>query len=218
MSQKTTELVACPFCGHKQKMTLWAVVNGEVNTKTKKKIIDGKLFEYQCENCGNTHVVSYPTLYEDDSKNAMVYFAGNMEHWIEANQIVDKRRSVVEAKYDYAIRIADSINEFIEKVSLIDHDLDDRIIEIIKAVLLEKISSNVRGAQVDEIRCSVMKDGSLELTFLGIKPGSVVIAKDFYGYVKNKCSSMLNRQDPNPVIVDLDWAIEFLAKNHFVIE
>jgi hypothetical protein len=148
----------------------------------------------------------------------MIYFAGRMEHWVEANQIVNKRRATVDAKHDYAIRISDSLNEFREKVCLINSGLDDRIVEIIKAVLIEKIGSTVKSLKVDEIRCMVRSDGCLEFDLLGKKSGAMVVAKDFYGYVSEKCMPMIERQDPNPIVVDLDWAIEFLSRNHFIVE
>jgi hypothetical protein len=218
MNQKTTEMIACPFCGHEQKMTLWAVIRGDVNTRIKKRIIDGNFFDFKCEHCGEVHTVTYPTLYEDDTHHSMVYLAGSLEHQVEAQQIIAKRRLVVDEKYDYAIRIAESANEFREKVGLISSGLDDRFIEIIKVVLLEKVRSTNKNADIHEVRCFALKDGNLEFSFLGKKDSSLIVKGDFYDYISQKCEEMLKHQDPNPLTVDLSWAVEFLDRNHFVID
>lgn len=216
MSYKKVETITCFACGSKRKATLWAIVNSLENTKIKKKVVDGTIFEYKCPTCGEINFITYPMLYEDDANKFMVYYAGSLLEIAEAQQIIDKRRSNIKSSDDNIIRIVNSPNALSEKVRLLEENIDDRVIEIMKVILLDNVSKKKLAEHVDEVLCSIRPDGDFDFDFLGERPGSLLVKRDFYKYVEDKCKKFFKNQDENPTEVNIDWAIEFIEKYHFV--
>lgn len=214
-THKTIDIITCPHCGHEQKMTVWGVIDGEVNTKTKSKIINGTFFDQKCKNCGETFAVAYPTLFEDDVHHAMIYYTQTHEQEITAENAIAGRRSVVEAKHDYSIRLTKTPQRFREKIRILDCCLDDRIIEIMKVALLEKLNEDGVFGHVDEVLCWCGDDGNFELEIFGDRHCIAGVKREFYDYLVMKCKASLDRQDPNPIIVDLTWAVDFMIANNF---
>lgn len=215
-AHKNTDTAICPHCGQHQTVTVWAIVNGDVNTKTRSKIVNGNFFNYTCKNCGETFSVLYPTLYEDDTNRTMIYYAQSQMQESVAIQTVMQRRESVKAEDDYAIRVTNAPEKWREKVGLAVNGFDDRLIEIMKVALLEKLNNDGSLGNVEEAMCWYDKDdGNFELEIFGDHHCIVGVRGDFYGYIKNMCIATLNRKEPNPMIVDLSWAIDFLDDNHF---
>jgi hypothetical protein len=197
-------------------MTVWAVVDGEVNIRTKNKIINGTFFDQTCKKCGKTFALTYPVLFEDDSHYAMVYYAQTQSQEIDAVRAIDSRRELFEAANDYSIRITRSPQRFQEKVRILDCCMDDRIVEIMKIALLEKLSGEDTFGHVDEVLCWCDDNGGdFQLEIFSDSHFIVSIRRDFYDYLKSKCQATLDRKEPNPTIVDMTWALEFLEDNNF---
>lgn len=215
-AHKDTDLATCPHCGHEQTVTVWAIVNGDINTRTKSKIINGSFFDYVCKHCGETFTVLYPTLYEDDTNHIMIYCANTPMQESIAIQTVLQRRDSVKEEEDYRIRVTSAPEKWREKVSLAAHGFDDRLVEIMKVALLEKLNNDGSLGNVEDVMCWYDKeDANFELEIFGDRHCLVGVRGDFYKYIKDKCESTLNRKEPNPIIVDIPWAIDFLEDNHF---
>lgn len=213
---KTTDVAICPKCGNKQKMTVWAVVDGSVNTKTKYKIINGNFFDQKCKKCGETFAVIYPTLYEDGAIRTMIYYAQTPMQESVAIQTVLQRRDSVKRETDYSIRVTTAPEKWREKVCIADNGFDDRLVEIMKIAILEKLNGDGALGHIDDALCWYNKaNGSFELEIFGDHHCVVGIRKDFYYQLESKCKATLNRKEPNPIIVDLSWALNFLDENNF---
>lgn len=215
-AHKTNDTAICPHCGHKQNMVVWAVIHGDTNTKTKQKIIDGTFFNQICKECGKSFSVIYPTLYEDDENHTMIYYAQTSMQESVAIQTILQRREAVSEERDYSIRVTSNPDRWREKVNIANCKLDDRIVEIMKIALLEKLNGDGSLGHVDDILCWCHKDEEdFELEIFGDNHCIVGVRKSFYKYLESKCKATLNRVEPNPMIVDMPWALCFLEENHF---
>lgn len=215
-THKANDIAICPHCGHKQNMVVWAVTNGDTNTVTKNKIINGTFFNQTCKECGESFTVLYPTLYEDDTSHSMIYYAHTQMQESVAIQTVLQRRELVNEENDYAIRVTNTPDKFREKVNIANCGLDDRLIEIMKIALLEKLNNDGSLGHVNEVLCWCdKKDSDFELEIFCDRHCIVGVRKDFYKYLESKCKPTLDRKEPNPTIVDMTWAITFLEENHF---
>ena len=125
-AHKDTDTAICPHCGNHQTVTVWAIVNGDENTRTKSKIINGTFFNQKCKKCGETFTLLYPTLYEDDTNHTMIYYAQSPMQESIAIQTVMQRRDAVKAEEDYAIRVTSAPEKWREKVNLADDRMSRR--------------------------------------------------------------------------------------------
>ena len=215
MSYKTTDTITCPTCGNKQKIIMWSVVDSDVNTRMHQKVLNGTFFEFKCKCCGKISTITYNTLYEDNTNHTMIYYTQTMIGVAEANQVISERRRIVNDRDDYNIRIVTSPNALREKVRIFDQGFDDRIIEVMKALILEELGNKKAAGHVEEILCWVRMDGNFDISVLSEHPGSMMVKRDFYDYVEKKVKRLLDKQYPNPTEVGLDMAFEFLDRNHF---
>ena len=218
MINKVIDTISCPHCGHKQNITIWGVVDASVNTKTKQKILNGTFFEQICKSCGEPHLVSYPMLYEDKANRLMIYHNTTQLGISNAQEAIDSRRKVVAEKDDMRIRIVTSPNYLREKLRIFEMGLDDRIVEVVKALVLEKLCKEKDLGPVEDVLCWVHNNGDMDIDVFAEQTGSVTVNKSFYSYVEGKVKRQLDEQYPNPSEVNLGFAIEFLDRNHFVCE
>lgn len=65
MSIERKEMIICPKCGHEQEFLVWQSLNGDINPEAKQQLIDGTLFHFECEKCGDKSNVDYSMLYHD---------------------------------------------------------------------------------------------------------------------------------------------------------
>lgn len=218
MYKKTNDKITCENCGNEQTAIIWGVVDGNVNTRTKQKIIDGTFFEHRCKSCGEVNFITHPVLYEDTKLDFMVYYVESPLRLAEATAAIIGRRSLVKEEDDTRIRITTTPNAFREKVALLDSGCDDRVVEVMKMSILEVLSRNDKIGHVDEILCYFCGDGTIDIDVIGEKSGSIKVKENFYYYVKNKVEKTLEMTRKNPIEVGLDFAIEFMVENHFICE
>lgn len=189
-------------------------VDGTVNTRTKQRILGGSFFEHKCKCCGETSFIPHSMLYEDPLNNLTVFHTQTILGVADAYRTIDDRDDLNDD--DHQVRIVTSANALREKVRIFDKELDDRIIEIMKALILEELCTKKNLGRVDEILCWVRDgDGNFEIDVLAEHIGSMTVKRDFYYYLENKVKHLLDKQYPNPKEVGIDFAIEFLERNHF---
>ncbi|MCQ2513223.1 MAG: CpXC domain-containing protein [Lachnospiraceae bacterium] len=108
----------------------------------KEKVRSGEAFRWTCPHCGNTANVNYTTLYHQMEGHVMIYLVfGDQEKAIEMMQgfYRDNEGNIVDADEDYRNRVVGTMNEFREKLMILDAGLDDRIIELMKLFILANL-------------------------------------------------------------------------------
>lgn len=216
MSYKSNETIICPHCHASQKGAMWSIVTASESKGMKNKIINGTAFTRKCKECGESFALFYPMLYDDDVNNALIYYTPTVIGELEADEAISERRA--ETVHDpYKIRIVTSADHLREKARIFDVGLDDRIVEIIKIVVLEQLAKKKFAGKVKDVLCWVNGDRSLEMAFFGDKSGTMTVDYPFYQYVEAKCKLILNAKSDNVNNIDLNWAIEFLDKNNFIL-
>jgi len=65
MSHKMNVDLQCPKCRTVSRTEIWLSVDARENPEDKKKLLDGKLNIFQCDNCDHKAVIPHPLLYYD---------------------------------------------------------------------------------------------------------------------------------------------------------
>ncbi len=133
MSKSSSTTIECPKCGNSQSFTIWNSINTDIDPTLKDSLVNRKLQQTDCEVCGHSSVVNYPMLYHDMSHKTLVYHLSGLNvEQLEAEEF--------EHLFDgYEFRTVDNWNGMIEKIKLLDANLDDRAIELFKMVVLGQL-------------------------------------------------------------------------------
>ncbi|WP_455684287.1 CpXC domain-containing protein [Thomasclavelia sp.] len=114
--------VTCVHCLENGKMMLYPIIN-ERDLKVKNSIIKEELFLYRCPHCGHYQRVSYECIYYDDKLNYAIILSHDGDKLLKKSKLEFK---------NYQIRFVKELKELKEKIIIIENNLDDRIIEIMK--------------------------------------------------------------------------------------
>ncbi len=219
MSKYSMEKIACPVCNKKNEIKIWDSINVELNPEAKEGLLNGELFSFHCDKCGNSTNVFYPCLYNDQKHNVMVYLITEdmEENTVKMWELAEKQMeelmipgtvfSIPEIK-NVEKRIVFDIDRLREKALIFDNGLDDKIVEIIKLLHFAKLSFERPELNIQDIFFFV-EDGKYKLELFGDKVFSMVIQDGFYEQVKEDYKDFLKNIEKSYVI-DMDWANNFI--------
>lgn len=130
--------IKCESCGHKIMVNINEVVDVSDMPQFKQKILDGRFFLVKCSECGAETLVEYPFIYVDPDKKLNIYMTPEDEDEVlkELNSLELPEDAVDK---EAVFRLVENSGELIEKIMINNNGRDDRIIELYKVVLAERI-------------------------------------------------------------------------------
>jgi len=203
MSQPLPHSVSCPKCGAGIDFTLWRSID-TTEEDAVRKLVSGSLFRLTCPACGGSTVADYPMLVNDPSSGMLIWYAAEWE-LPNVRQIIDS------GKYIHRLRVVDSQTALREKTAIFSELLDDRVIEILKVVTLERMAPTADGKSVGDIwyvnrdgkrRFEVSTDGRIACYDLDMA---------VYDSLRTIVSGLLLKEGDTPR-VDRVWAEAFLLQ------
>ena len=206
MSSPRPQTIPCPDCGAPIKFTLWQSINTDMDFALA-DIISGKLFQIECGNCGYKTRVDYPILFNDMKHGMMIYYSdpdGIQEAEKACNDILG---------YGMRARIVTSQNELREKAMMLNDGLDDRLVEILKFFVFPQIQEHLSDHQIEHVYYDGT-NGKFDLAILYDNGSAVMtVPREQYEEIKQKIGPLLDDKN-TPLIVDQDWAVNFLGSIH----
>lgn len=174
--------VSCPKCGGRMRVQTYASINRQQDGEAAKRLGQGTLFDAKCPSCGAVTELNYPVLYHDMAHRLMVQYVSGQEDVRRALQTFHRllagSSSLVDAgpmsgaasermgevvASQYCLRVVTTHNALREKALIADAGLDDRVVEVAKAVALYQLE----GAEVAR---------SAEAYFDGVDGGDVAVS------------------------------------------
>ena len=209
MSKIEEKIVRCPDCGKENKFLMHTSINLSLNPELRDIILTQKVFNYKCD-CGcNTHVF-YPVLIHNMDKKFMIQFCDSSridEYKDNFKKINDK--DPLGAMKDYKYRIVEKPFELTEKVLLLESKYDDRVIEVLKEMMIAS-SPNQEIAYLiyanDKEKGNVFLCLNQNNTLIGMMP----LRDELY----NSVYSMFGKQAivDDSYIINQEWAREFFCE------
>lgn len=180
----------CQKCGAKGEATIWH----EISEKEKEACMDTSIFKWKCPSCGHIYKFIYPCIYKNESKKFVVRFQGT-----------DKTFAADKDFTGYCKRDCNSEEELAEKVRILEAELDDRAMELLKLLIFAKI--HVTDETMEQIQFyRVAEDGDFEFTiWTGEGPDGIHIDALMYENVKELAKDLPDLEDKYYTI-DLEWA------------
>lgn len=142
MSLNTEQSIRCPKCGQMKSMTVWQSVRSE-DTDLKSDILKRKLNIFECDICGAQALYPEPLLYTDDDKKLMITFApcsdnDTSKKMYEEIRDTSRKSGELENLSGYNLRFVSDYNDLMEKILIFDNELNDKVIEFIKMLILSQ--------------------------------------------------------------------------------
>ena len=148
MSINLTQQIKCPACQNLQEVTLWQSITPSDSPDLKEDLLKGKINIFRCASCGQVALVPLPVLYHDEEKKLMFSFSP-CDDDIKRAQLFDDIKSTsrksgeLENLEDYNLRFIWSYNDFLEKILIFDNGLHDKVIELLKLLVLMQDTDNM---------------------------------------------------------------------------
>jgi transcription elongation factor Elf1 len=151
MSQKSTYQINCPQCGQMQDVELFDAINVSEHPDLRQKLMTNQLQMVTCEYCEFQFSVDKPLLYHDTDNHFMIYWIPSGE-----NTPPEKCKETFENSLQEILKLLPTDfdppqihlvltrTELVERIFMLESELDERIIEYIKYQIytrnLEKIA------------------------------------------------------------------------------
>lgn len=138
MTQQKSIIVNCPACFEDSSFNIYSSIDASQNPELKESIFNREIFKFRCPNCGEEILVAYDCTYTDHQGKYIVALVSDTEQ---------DSQSVVKVE-GYTLRIVRSINEFVEKIALVEDKIDDKVIELYKIMLEDQFEDERPGAKI----------------------------------------------------------------------
>ena len=130
MTISGTASVPCPVCGAEQDVALVQSINARTNPELKQRLLAGELNVLACTCGARTHLAA-TLLYHDPDHDYFCQACPGGEAAMAQGEAAFKTIGNTGTR-----RLVPTQNALVEKVKLLDANLDDRIVEILKVLLL----------------------------------------------------------------------------------
>ncbi len=200
--------VSCPACLTEQTFKIFPLLDVEKDSDVKESIFNRNIFRFRCPECGEEILVAYSCTYIDRKNNFMVAL------------VTEENTPVIESA-DCSLRVTRSINEFVEKIALMEDGIDDRVAEIYKIMLEDQFEEERSGSEILGIYYGGQDFASKCLVFYIITGNAEnVRASLSFDVYETICKQFENNPEmaKNNSEVNRDWALSALETGFSNIE
>lgn len=215
MSIRNTIAVKCPTCGQSSIVPIWTSINAQFDVDRKARLLEGTLFQHLCPRCGQNIKLDYECRYHDMNHRVVV-------HYVRTEK---SARRVFEAAHDFQLnpdgavsgrpsgsgpryreRVVKTQNALREKAIIFDQGLDDRIVEVMKAIVIQQRFEQVYDLEDSEVLFAVDQNGDQRLEFYTENPFAIYVDKDLYPELESCLRGLLTKENGEPHEIGLSWA------------
>jgi len=148
MSINEKQTIKCPKCGQMSELTIWESITVSDSHDLKEDLLKGNINVFRCSSCGQTALFPSPILYQDEKQKLLISFAPENDiaektRLFEEVKASSKRSGELDKFLDYNLRFVTSYNELLEKILIFDNGFHDKVIEIIKLLILSQDSDKM---------------------------------------------------------------------------
>lgn len=153
MSQTKTYPIACPQCSHPQEVELYDAINTLENPGLRDELIANQTNVVACEKCGFRFAVDKPLLYHDPEMDIMIYWIPLYGRTVEEGEqhfrdfITTLTRALPDDVPAPQVHLVFTRAELIERLFVLESDLDERIIEYMKYMIYTRNLEKVHPAR-----------------------------------------------------------------------
>ena len=210
MTDKELKML-CPECGEEGLLPYYESINVTQEPDLKNAVLDAGLFTWTCPVCGRASRVSYPFLYHDMAHRLMIHYLPDAS---QDDGLADAvSASGVFRGSGYTLRTVRSYEQLLEKICIFDLELDDRVVELCKDLLIRELAQehpelDIRRALIDE------RSDQIYVAFVDADEDvfAIELPDDLYNRVYDLVCDNLDVLSPGSfAVIDAAWAKDVLA-------
>lgn len=148
MSHVNPTTIACPKCGQAQECPPWTSINVTLDPSLKQELLDRRLNRFTCAKCGYEAEIAASFIYHDMAQQVMITI--NADHAAAVDSLTKAfalAPGLQRAFGEYRFRSVANRDALVEKVLILDANLDDVFVEIVK-LLVQGNDANLQTARI----------------------------------------------------------------------
>lgn len=147
MSISKKQTIKCPSCGEECELTIWQSITAE-DGDLKDDLLRGKINIFKCGACGAAALVPEPLLYRDCGARLLITFTpcaddAKKAHLLEKIRRTSQESGELDDLDGWNLRFVTDYNGLLEKLLIFDCGLHDKVIEVIKLLILMQEESKM---------------------------------------------------------------------------
>lgn len=131
MSKTRLDLFTCPQCRKPWKVQIWESVNVTLEPELREKVLSAELWNWKCPHCGHQMHLQWGTVYHDmEHKFMIIYKIQDDDITPETKYAKLELPGMLAGQFDdCTIRTVYDFHSFLERIELLEKELDDIAIE-----------------------------------------------------------------------------------------
>ena len=196
------EELACPQCGHKHMLRKYKRINVTEKAGLKEDILKNRLFVFRCEKCNYLAPLTYECHYTDSKRKLNIYMAP------EVTEETEQTLRDLNEKVEGTKRLVDNINDLKEKIMIRENHMDDRVVELVKIMVINQIKKEMKDDTLMNILFDYHEGEMFFLVFFEKKGvGKIPFSLDHYRQIERQYRmGILDHSRDDFMKVDLAWA------------
>lgn len=190
----------CKECGQVATLRLPQIIQEDKRTEVE----DMSFFKWTCTSCKHVWKLLYPSIYVNEKDKILVWFLNELQdiNQLEAELDMEFRKKTL----GFTKRFCNTLEEFSEKVRVLENGLDDRTIELLKIMTFARLRISVPS--LNSIYY-YRKDGQGNLEFTTFSeegPSGIALPYQMYQEIDEIVKNEISDLQDCFYKIDLEWA------------
>ena len=179
------------FCEHSFETDIPDSVDLGAEPEIEQSILDGEFMSVRCPSCGKLLKPEFPVLVRDSGSARTISLVPELDRG-------SYFRGTLPYKLHESDRVVIGYDELAEKIRIKRQDFDDRVIELIKYYLLNKVLEGYEGEREVHIQFSRLDGETLMFHVVGLKEEEVGVLKVPRAMIDKVSAQLEERQKQEP--------------------
>lgn len=155
--------VKCPKCETESEFTIYGCINATEENGLIQKVKDGSMFRHTCPNCQQDINIEYSFLYHQVDDALMIHYIVKDDETAKVIESLtnpsDEQKPVINGilERNTIIRIVRTKPQLYEKLAIYESGSDDRVVEILKLIVVSKFKNEKPDANVTDVFFNIKK-------------------------------------------------------------
>ena len=143
----------CKHCRRQNQVEVHESITSH-SVQLREKLVSGEIWRWRCSHCAHENVGIYPLLYHDMRAWCLVYYLDRTitdDPNVVARMVPppDQLTALRRFNASYRFRLCRSLDDFNEKLRVLEAGLDDRAVEFVKHRMLDRAGQDTRFERLD---------------------------------------------------------------------
>lgn len=176
MSKQRNIALACPRCRNRIELTIWDAVDADSSSAVSQAIISGEFFRHRCPQCGARINLEMPLLYSDAARDLKICLLERGKDLREGLAKLDPT-ALGRVSDRSCTRLVHGNKDLSEKLSILQAGRDDRVIEVLKYLLLRDFRRQYPSESVADVRFACV-NGAEKMVYYNSEGGKHAVDFD----------------------------------------